>query len=257
MPKTNLDSKPVSQKRIFITGASSGLGLALAQRYLAEGHIVGGCGIESINDFDCPPGLLYQSTDVRDRAALNQLIRDFAQQQQGLDLMLAFAGINHPKSTLPDWDRAHAVMQINLIGLMHALEPAVDIMSKQGQGQIVGIASLSGLIGLPGMATYGASKAATMAMLESLDVDLRPLGITVTTVAPGFIDTPLTRNNPHKMPFLLSEQQAVDRIYKAIEKKKRYLSFPQPLSGLMELLRRLPRGLYRWLAERDPSGLKH
>lgn len=242
---------------IFITGASSGLGRGLAERYLSQGAIVGGCGIEQISDFDCPSGLQYHSADVRDRERMKTLIGDFAKQHGQLDKLIAFAGINHPKSTVPEWDRAHAVMQINLIGLMNALEPAIEQMLQQQHGQIVGIGSLSGLVGLPGMASYGASKAATIAMLESLDVDLRPKGIAVTTVAPGFIDTPLTRNNPHKMPFMLSEAEAVNRIYKAIEKRQRYKSFPQPLSGVMELLRRLPRGLYRWIAERDPSGLKH
>lgn len=243
-------------KVVFITGASSGLGRGLARRYLAEGAIVGGCGIEQMSDFDCPAGLLYQTADVRDRGQLSQVITDFAKQHGQLDLLIAFAGINHPKSAVPDWDRAHAVMQINLIGLMNALEPAIEQMLQQQSGQIVGIGSLSGLVGLPGMASYGASKAATIAMLESLDVDLRPKGIAVTTVTPGFIDTPLTRSNPHKMPFMLSEEEAVSRIYQAIHKRKRYVSFPQPLSGVMELMRRLPRGLYRWIAERDPSGLR-
>lgn len=242
--------------RVFITGASSGLGLGLANRYLAGGHIVGGCGIEEKTDFDCHARLNYQTADVRDREAINFLINDFAKQHDGLDVLVAFAGINHPKATIPDWDRAHAVMQINLLGLMNALEPAIDVMTKQGSGQIVGIGSLSGLVGLPGMASYGASKAATIAMLESLDVDLRPMGIAVTTVTPGFIDTPLTRNNPHKMPFLLKEQDAVDIIFKAVQARKRYVSFPQPLSTVMETMRRLPRGVYRWIAERDPTGLK-
>lgn len=242
--------------RVFITGASSGLGLGLAERYLASGHIVGGCGIEEKTDFDCHARLNYQTADVRDREAINFLIGDFAQQHGGLDVLIAFAGINHPKATIPDWDRAHAVMQINLLGLMNALEPAIEVMTQQGSGQIVGIGSLSGLVGLPGMASYGASKAATIAMLESLDVDLRPMGIAVTTVTPGFIDTPLTRDNPHKMPFLLKEDDAVEIIFKAIQARKRYVSFPQPLSTVMETMRRLPRGVYRWIAERDPTGLK-
>lgn len=249
--------EPNTNNVVFITGASSGLGRGLAERYLAEGAIVGGCGIEQATDFDCPAGLEYYPADVRDRAQIKQLIADFVAKHGQLDLLIAFAGINHPKSAVPDWDRAHAVMQINLIGLMNALEPAIEQMLEQQSGQLVGIGSLSGLVGLPGMASYGASKAATIAMLESLDVDLRPKGIAVTTVAPGFIDTPLTRDNPHKMPFLLSEEKAVTRIYQAIQKRKRYVSFPQPLSGLMELLRRLPRRWYRWIAERDPSGLKH
>jgi NAD(P)-dependent dehydrogenase (short-subunit alcohol dehydrogenase family) len=242
--------------RIYITGASSGLGLGLAKRYLASGHIVGGCGIEDKSDFDGHARLHYQKADVRDREALGFLIQQFAEEHSGLDVLIAFAGINHPKAAIPDWDRAHAVMQINVTGLMNALEPAINIMAKQKSGQIVGIGSLSGLVGLPGMASYGASKAATIAMLESLDVDLRPMGIAVTTVTPGFIDTPLTRNNPHKMPFLLKEEEAVELIFKAIQARKRYVSFPQPLSGVMETMRRLPRGVYRWIAERDPTGLK-
>lgn len=243
-------------KRVYITGASSGLGLGLAQRYLTQGATVGGCGIEAKSDFSAPEALEYETIDVRDRAALGSSITQFSKRHGGLDLLIAFAGINHPKASIPDWNRAHAVMEINLLGLMHALEPAIAVMHPQRSGQIVGIGSLSGLVGLPGMASYGASKAATISMLESLDVDLRPLGIAVTTVTPGFIDTPLTRSNPHKMPFLVSEEEAVATIYKAIESRKRYISFPQPLSGVMEGMRRLPRGLYRWIAERDPSGLK-
>ena len=109
---------------------------------------------------------------------------------------------------------------------------------------------------LPGMAFYGASKAAVMHFCETLAVDLKDAGIDVTVLAPGFVATPLTAENPHKMPFLLTSEQAVTRMVRAIDKRRTRVVFPWPMALLAGLLYHLPRGLYIRFMRLDLIGLR-
>ncbi len=245
-------------QRVFITGATSGMGLLLAQRYLDAGAAVGTCSIEDKDAVaaSLPEGLDYTQADVTDTEATREAIEGFSERVGGLDLLVANAGISMPKADFPDFDRGRMVMAVNLQGTINSFEPAMEIMRKQGAGQLVALGSVSGITGMPGMAFYGASKAAVMQFCESLSIDLKPHGIDVTVVAPGFVATPLTENNPHNMPFLMSSEQAVDRIFKAIEKRRLRVVFPLPMALLAGLLYHLPRGLYVRLMRLDLIGLK-
>lgn len=245
-------------QRVFITGATSGMGLLLAKRYLEAGAAVGTCAIEDKDAIasTLPEGLDYTQADVTNAEATRQAIEGFAQRVGGLDLLVANAGISMPKADFPDFTRGRLVMAVNLQGTINSFEPAMEIMRKQGAGQLVALGSVSGITGMPGMAFYGASKAAVMQFCESLAVDLKPHGIDVTVVAPGFVATPLTENNPHNMPFLMSSEKAVEKIYRAIEKRKLRVVFPLPMALLAGLLYHLPRGLYVRLMRLDLIGLK-
>lgn len=250
-------SKPVPQ-RVFITGAASGMGLALARHYLDRGSAVGTCSIEPLDTVadQLPDGLDYTQADVTDAAATHAAVTAFAGRVGGLDLMIANAGISMPKAAVPDFERGRAVFNVNVIGVVNAFEPAIGIMRGQGSGQLVALGSVSGITGMPGMAFYGASKAAVMQFCESLSVDLKALGIDVTVVAPGFVATPLTQANPHKMPFLLSTDQAVQKIISAIDRRRLRVVIPWPMALLAIALYHLPRSLYVRLMRLDLIGLR-
>ncbi len=242
---------------VFITGGSSGLGLDLAKRFLNDGHKVGACAVESEAQIRhlLPENLKYFEADVRDAERMKKVMNDFAAQAGGLHIAIANAGISMPKAKIPDFNLGRKLIEINVLGTLNTFEPAIEIMKRQGSGQLVAMGSVAGTVGLPGTAIYGASKSAVMNLCESLEIDLHRYGIQVTTLAPGFIDTPLTRNNRHKMPFLLSQQKAVTLIYHAILKKKGFYIIPWQMRILSRILYYLPRGFYKWFMQADYLGL--
>ena len=232
------------------------MGREISKRYLDKGHRVGVCSFETKEDANILEGIEYFQADVRDAERMREAINEFHARCGTLDLVIASAGINHPKNIFPDWDRGRMVIETNLIGTLNTFAPAIDIMKKQNSGHLVGIASVSSFAGLPGMSCYGASKAGVLSLCETLEVDLATYGISVTTIAPGFVATPLTQNNHHKMPFLLSTDQAVDKMIKAIEKKKGLVVFPWQMQWVAGLLKYLPRVLYKMLMKSDLLGFR-
>lgn len=245
---------------IFITGGTSGIGLELGKNFLLRGHKVAVSSFEKPEDIKgkIPVEFTYYEANVLDQKKMNEIITDFKKQNGTLDLVVANAGISMPKAKLPDFDRGRLVMNINVIGVLNTLEPAIKIMSEQKKGHIVGVGSISGLAGMPGMAIYGASKAAIISMFESFSIDLPPLGIDVTCVVPGFINTPLVKDNAHNMPFLMGQEEAVQEILSAIDRQKPLHTFPLPMNCVSFILKRLPRFLYRKLMGLDLLGFtKH
>jgi len=235
---------------IFITGGTTGVGLALAQNYLKLGHNVGVCG----RDLTKLPADLKNSrlfsyqVDVSERSQVLSAISDFSKKMLGIDLVIANAGVSVPKKTkIPDFDAATKLIDINIKGVMYTFEAAIKEMLPKKHGHIVAIASVAGMVGLPGAAPYSASKAAVLKWCESLALELPNHGINVTAIAPGFIDTPLTQKNPHPMPFMISSDDAAKRIMKAIEQKKVLLVFPWQMAWTMWILERLPRFIYRYI----------
>ena len=227
---------------IFITGGTTGIGLALAQLYLAEGHRVAVCGRDLSK---LPPtfqGEKFQ-VDVTSRQEVLDAVRLFS--QNGLDLMIASAGISlGEKARLPEFKIMQEILAVNVMGVVYAFEAAMEIMRRQGSGHLVAMGSVAGLVGLPGAAGYSGSKACVLKICESLAIDLRDLGIFVTAIAPGFIDTPLTRKNNHPMPFLMSVETAARKIKKAIAARRSIYIFPLRMRVLMTILAWLPRNIY-------------
>lgn len=243
--------------KVFITGGTTGMGHELAKLYNNSGASVAVCSVEDTHDIKdkLPQGIQYYQANVVDKNAIKAAIEDFAQKHNGLDLVIANAGINHPKAKIPDFDRGRAVLEINIIGVVNTFEPAINIMKKQGSGHLAAMSSISAFAGLPGMAFYGASKAAVMSMCETFEIDLASFGIKVTTLAPGFVKTPLTKENGHKMPFMLEQKEAALKMFKALNNNKKVFVFPFPMKMASKLLKHLPRFIYRPLMKRDLLGL--
>jgi len=238
--------------KVFITGGTTGIGLSLGISYLEEGHIVGLCGrdLKKLPDgfVDQYPRVKLYEVNVVDRESLRGAILDFS--SDGLDVIIANAGRSvGSKSKVPDFKAARDVINVNVIGVLNTLEPAVEVMMKQSYGHIVAVASVAGYVGLPGASSYSASKAAVLKLCESYSLDLKQFGISVTAIAPGFIDTPLTRKNDHSMPWLMAPERAAKIIRSGLRRKKRVIIFPWQMKILIMFLEKIPRCLYRFLMQ--------
>jgi short-subunit dehydrogenase len=136
------------------------------------------------------------------------------------------------------------MMRVNYFGMIYLFDAVVPSMMERRSGHFAGIASLAGLHGLPTSSGYSASKAAMQAFLDAARVELRPFGIRVTTVNPGFIVTPMTEKNTFKMPFLMQADTAARKIIDGIERGAPIVEFPLPMSMLVRLGRIMPAWLY-------------
>ncbi len=235
---------------IFITGGTTGIGLELAILYLKEGHRVGICArdilkfpVEIKNKYKL---LKTYQVDVTDRESLRSAVRDFAGPEEILDIMVANAGRSvGSKTTLPDFNAARDIVGINVIGFLNSFDVACELMIPKKQGHLVATASVAGMVGLPGAGAYSASKSYVLTLCESFSLDLEKYGIDVTAILPGFVDTPLTKKNNHKMPFLMNADKAACLIKNAIDSKKTFFIFPLPMKIVMTILKIIPRCLYR------------
>jgi len=236
--------------RVVITGASSGIGEALARHYVAAGAVVGAIARRPIS---VERAIAY-SLDVTDEAALEAAARDFVERFGVPDLVIANAGISSGTSGVDPGDMAklRRVLDVNVAGLAATLAAFAPAMREAGRGTLAGIASVAGFRGLPGNGAYCASKSAAIAWLESLRAELHGSGVAVVCICPGYIDTPMTRVNRFRMPFLLSADEAARRIARAIARKRRVAVIPWQMALMALLLRALPGWLYDRLAARAP-----
>jgi short-subunit dehydrogenase len=252
--------------KVFITGASSGIGQALAfeyaQRYQTEKTFIGLAARRSEHLQKLQQALQKQpnvrcivyALDVRDHTALSSAAEDFIQQFGAPDVVIASAGVSSGTLTEQQADIAafQAVMDINVMGLVHTFQPFISAMRESGSGQLVGIASVAGVRGLPGAGAYSASKAAVIAYLESLRVEMLRHNIAVTTIAPGYIRTPMTDINTYKMPFLMDADVAAATFMSAIEQKRRFVVIPWQMGWVARLMRLIPPVLWDLLAKNAP-----
>ncbi len=236
-------------KSVFITGGSSGIGLALAKSYLSDGYRVGICGRDK-NKFlgglgETNKEILFYQADVSKKKEIENSIKDFCS-MGSLDILICNAGIGYShKSKDPDFSMSKKIYDINLYGVHYTIESAYPYLVRQESSQIVIISSLAGFNGLPGVSAYSASKAAVRMMAETFHIDLKKRGIHVTCINPGYVRTPLTDQNPHFMPFLMEPEVAVKRMRKAIKAKRMTYSFPKRLYSVVLFLSLIPRPLYR------------
>jgi short-subunit dehydrogenase len=236
-------------KSVFITGGTTGIGMELAKHYAGKGWKVGVCGRDRakfVESFQIQSdNLSFYCVDVANRDELKAAIADFSK-SIGLDLLIANAGIGYKfKTKVPDFEWSYKMVHVNLLGVMYAFEAALDVMIPRSKGHIVAVSSIAGYNGLPGVSAYSATKAAVLKYCESLHLDMKQFNINVTTVCPGFVETPLTSTNQHPMPFLMKAPKAAKLIARAIEKKKMVYAFPFLFSTIVRILGILPRTWYR------------
>ena len=244
--------------RVIISGASSGLGLALAQHYLRLGAQVGVSArrTEALQQLaDHFPGQVsVYPLDVRDAAACQAAADDFIRRIGVPDLVIANAGVSVGTLTEypADLDAFQQVIDINLLGMVKTFQPFLAAMRARRSGKLVGIASVAGFRGLPGASAYSASKAAVISYLESLRVELHGSGVGVLTLCPGYIETPMTAVNPYPMPFILPAETAARRMARVIAGRRSFAVVPWQMALVGGILNRLPNWLYDRLFARAP-----
>jgi short-subunit dehydrogenase len=242
--------------RVFITGASSGIGAALARHYAVQGAQLGlvGRNQQRLDALTAELNCAVYVADVRDSQAMQQAAHDFIKRVGVPDIVIANAGVSSGTLTEHAEHLAtfRAIMDINLMGMVYTFQPFLREMKSRGHGQLVGIASVAGLRGLPGASAYSASKAAAISYLESLRMELASVGIQVTTICPGYIRTPMTAVNPYKMPFLMEADVAAQKIADIIANKKRFAILPWQMALLGKLVRLLPASVWDWAMKKAP-----
>ncbi|PYS98998.1 MAG: hypothetical protein DMF63_13070 [Acidobacteria bacterium] len=246
-------------KIILLTGASSGIGEALAIALAKRGAILGLVARreEMLKDLAsrCEQAggtARVFAVDVTDAEAL-QHAADMLRNEFGrIDILIANAGIggNNSETRSLQPDAVRKVIDINLIGAVNAVHAVLPDMLAKKSGHLVAISSLAGFRGLPKSAAYSASKAGMTAFFESVRLDVQQKGIDVTIIQPGFIKTPLTAGRHNKMPFLMELDDAIPLFISAIEKKKKFAAFPWQLATIVRLGRIFPAWLYDQVAGR-------
>jgi len=246
---------------VFITGASSGIGQALAARFQAAGYrlalvarrtaeMQAWADQRGLDPSHC--GIYH--ADVAEPDSIIAAARACLTAQGLPDVVVANAGISigMDSSVRTDLDVMARLFATNNLGLAATFQPFIAAMVARGSGRLVGIGSVAGIRGLPGHGAYCASKAAVIAYCESLRGELRASGVRVVTLCPGYIDTPLTRQNRYRMPFLMSPEAFADQAWTAIEQGISYRVIPWPMGLVAKLLRLLPNPLYDQLMTGRP-----
>jgi short-subunit dehydrogenase len=245
--------------KVFLTGASSGLGAALARRYAAQGAVLGLYArrldpLQRLAAMLAPASCSVYAGDVRDASSLRTAAHDFMVRYGAPDVVVANAGVSIGTLTAheDDNDTFRTILDTNVLGMVHTFQPFMSAMVAEKHGKLVGVASIAGFRGLPGSGAYSASKAAAISYLESLRVELAGSGVDVVTLCPGYIATPMTERNPYPMPFLLSADEAARLTMRAISRGRRFYVFPWQMACVGTVLRALPRPVYDWAFARAP-----
>lgn len=237
----------------FITGASSGIGQALAARFHADGYRLALVARRTaeMHAWASQHGLKNDRYQVygADVAEADSIVAAglACMDTQGVpDVVIANAGISIGMDTSVRADLAvmTRLFATNNVGMAATFHPFIDAMVQRGNGTLVGIGSVAGIRGLPGHGAYCASKAAVIAYCESLRGELRPSGVKVVTLCPGYIDTPLTRRNRYAMPFLMQPAAFADQAFAAIEAGDSYRVIPWQMGMVAKLLRMLPNAVF-------------
>ena len=228
-----------------VTGASSGIGWALAKALAGQGARVGAVARRGGKLDDLARGILaaggvIETADVADRAALHAAIRQLEATLGPTDLLIATAGMSfHTGAAEMNVGHVEEILRVNFLGVVYSIEAVLPGMLERKRGHIVGISSLAAFKGLPGAAAYCASKSAVNAYLESLRIELRSQRIAVTTVCPGFVNTPIIARNPTTL-FLMEPDAAARRILRALRRRPGLFRFPKRMAFLMWLTKWAP-----------------
>lgn len=246
-------------RRVFVTGASSGIGEALALALAKKGANLGLLARREellhklSRDCEKVGGTARTfAVDVTDQDAVQLAIDEFVHEFDHIDILIANAGVggNNRETRSLQPLAVKKVIDINLLGAVNSVYAALPAMLKRGSGHLVAISSLAGFRGLPKSAAYSASKAGMTAFFESVRLDVKHQGVDVTIIQPGFIKTPLTDGRHAKMPFLMELNDAVPLVIRAIEKRKRFAAFPWQLATIVRAGRLMPSWLYDRIATR-------
>lgn len=247
----------VEIRTALVTGASSGIGAALAKQLAAQGIAVALVArrreaLQEVAEAIAQAGgqASIHAADVADPQAAVAAVRAADDALGGLDLVVANAGVGKDRwSGKLTWEDCAQVIGVNVAGATATLVAVLPRMVERKRGHLVGISSIAGIRGLPKLAAYCGSKAYLSTFLESLRIDLRGVGIAVTDVRPGYVRTPMTQSN-RSMPFAVSAEDAAQRIWRTIRARRSVLTFPLPMAAGARTMAALPNVLFDRMMKR-------
>ncbi len=252
----------MTKKNVFLTGASSGIGRALAVEYGRQGASVA-LAARRREELEATAAEVKKAggdarvypLDVADADAVKDAVRAAERDLGSLDVVIANAGIavNGPLAT-GSWEDVARVLDVNIRGAFATLVAAVPILVAQQKGHLVGVSSLAGRRGLPYSGAYGASKAALTSFLETLRIELAPMGVRVTDVQPGFVATPMNEGEAFPMPFRWPVERAARHVVRRLERAPRVLAFPWQTAALTALGMAVPSWLWDPILRRAAGG---
>jgi len=243
-------SNMTEQRIAWITGAGKGIGRALAKRLAMDGWTVAVSartnGDLTSLEQECPGGLVHGfPLDVTDIAGTAAVVTEIETRLGKIDLVILNAG-THQEVSASNFSREpfQKLIDINLMGTVNGLSEIIPLFMERGRGHIAVVASVAGYRGLPSSAAYGATKAALINMCEALKPELDVRNIKLQLINPGFVKTPLTDKNEFPMPFLMSVDDAVERIVSGLESNAFEIRFPRRLAWILTAFKFIPDALY-------------
>lgn len=244
---------------VIITGASDGIGKAMALEFSRKGWSLGLIArraelLEQVRS-EClksgAPRVFFRTVDVSNEAEFEKALDRLDHDLGGATAFIANAGITGRSSLGPDaWSSAKRVLEVNVLSAIHGLEHMKLKMLSRKRGILAGVSSIAGARGMPTSGAYATSKAALTNHLEGLRVDLKPHGIAVVTIVPGFIRTALTTHNKGKMPFLMEVDDAARVFVSGVIAKRAWSIAPAPFRIIYPLIQMLPRSWFDFLMSR-------
>ncbi len=237
-------------KVVWITGASSGIGAEIA-RQLAEAGVKVAASARHLPSQPAHPNITHFSADVTDEQALSVAVDEIEQRLGPIDLAIFGAGAYEPfkLETFSTRSFTH-INEVNYLGSVHALGAVLPRFISRKSGQVAFVASVAGYQGLPKSAYYSPTKAAMINLAEALWLELRPHGIAVSVINPGFVETPLTAANDFPMPFLMKPARAATLTIKGLKARRFEIAYPLPFVLILKTLQKLPQGLKLRLIQR-------
>ncbi len=243
-----------NQKKIWITGASSGIGKAVAEKFAAEGWkvAVSARRKELLQDMAKDQNISSFPLDVTDRSQINSVFQNILKEFGNIDICLFSSGTYEPKDEQNiDPDKIKNVINVNFLGVIDCVKAVEEYFKNKKTGHISIVSSIAGYRGLPNSSGYGPSKAALTNFCESIYFDFKKFGVRVSVISPGFIKTPLTDKNEFPMPFLKTVDYAANQIFNGLVKSNAFeIHFPKGLTLTLKFLRILPYKLYLFLVDK-------
>ena len=238
-------------KKVWVIGASSGIGEELSLQFapISETVIVSARREDKLHEIAAKsPKIVALPLDINNYDDVSGAFESFGEADAFPDLVIVCSGVWNPVR-LPDLNMEdfHYGMQTNYLSVVNILSHLIPMMSKARRGHIGLVASVAGYRGMPNAAAYAPTKAALINLSECLRPQLNKMGVTLSLINPGFVETPMTSVNKFPMPFLMKPDEAAKVIVKGLKKRKYEIAFPLRLVLMLKFARAMPNELYFWL----------